>query len=143
MIADMGYESKIYIVERVEHKTNIYGEPIKNPHVGAIIVAEYDLCKMGWKNEEFYQCFNKNIDYTLWVLGCDEHGNEVGMAVDTDCYGEHLKSARIDKLISALQVCEEREHYRRIPPLIAMLESFDLREWNDDSTRLEAVHFGY
>ena len=92
---------------------------------------------------EFFKAFKREIDYTIWMLDCDNDGNEVGMAVDHDKYGEHMKSADIGELIDALKRCEAREHYRRIPPLIAMLEAFNLDEWNTEYCRLEAVHYGY
>ena len=125
----MGYESKIIIVERAQYTPNI---------ISALVVAQYDLCNMGYKNREFYDVFKTEIDYDLYL----PNGDEI-QPLRMDCYGKHMKSADIGELIAALKVCDAREHYRRIPPLIAMLESFDLGEWNSDYQRLEAVHYAY
>ena len=140
----MGYESKIFIVERYEFPKM---ETIP-AHVSGAVVAEYDLCKMGGMdyNPEFYKAFKREIDYTLWLPTFDKDGNEVMGEVSEDCYGEHMKAATIPDLLSALKKCEKREHYRRLPPLIAMLEAFkkELDEWeNRDSVTLEVVHYGY
>ena len=139
----MGYESKVFIVEHYTFIKDFEGNLLDNPIHSAIVVAEYDLSKMGYDNSEFYKVFKKEIDYKLWMLSCDDDGNEIGMDVDTDCYGEHMKSADIGELIEVLKRCEAREHYRRIPPLIAMLEAFKLDEWNNAHCTLEAVHYGY
>ena len=139
----MGYESKVYIVERHEHNKTVGGEPIDPPIINSIVLASYDLCKMGGMDfaPEFYNAFKKEIDYKLWLPSFDDYGNETTADVDEDCYGEHMKSANIDELIEALKVCEQRDHYRRIPPLVAMLEAFaaEKDEWNE----LQVVHYGY
>lgn len=139
----MGYESKVIIVERNEFTKNFRGEPLDKPIVNAITVAEYDLCKMGYDNQTFFNAFKREIDYDIFLPGVDETGDECMMMMHEDCYGEHMKSADIGELVKALRACEAREHYRRIPPLIAMLESFNLDEWNTEHCRLEAVHYGY
>lgn len=137
----MGYESKIYIVERHEINKRFDGAPIDPPIVNALVVASYDLCKMGYSNTEFFDAFRNEIDYTLWLPGCDDYGNETMTDVDEDCYGEHMKSADIDELIEALKICEQRDRYRRIPPLVAMLEAFaaEREQWDE----LQVVHYGY
>ena len=136
----MGYESKVYIVSRCE-----WEHPDGQRSVYAIAEAEFDLSKMGYSNRDFFAAFKRPIDYTLWLPGCDEQGNEKMMEMTEDCYGEHMKAADLGELVEALTVAERREHYRRIPPLIAMLEAFiaEADEWNDGEHRLEAVHFGY
>lgn len=137
----MGYESKILLVNRHEIKTRFDGTPLERPIINAEVVAEYDLCKMGWQAQEFYAAFRREIDYTLFLPGVDANGDERIMEKDEDMYGDHLKSADIGELLAALKVCEERDHYRRIPPLIAMLET--LSNMREEWPVLEAVHYGY
>lgn len=123
----MGYESRLYVVGRFEGR-----------YVLASVIAEYDLCKMGGESyaPEFYKAFKREIDYPIYVD--DEERYE-------DCYGDKLKAADLDELIAALTAVEQREHYRRIPPLVAMLTALSLSrdEWETDYTRLEVVHYGY
>lgn len=139
----MGYESKIFVVDRLAISKNIKGEPINPPIVSALIVASYDLCDMGGEKwaAEFYAAFKKEIDYTLYVPSVDDEGKEVVEGRNTDMYGDHMKAATLDDLIRALTICERREHYRRIPPLIALLSalSADKEEWGE----LQAVHYGH
>lgn len=137
----MGYESKILLVNRHESKTRFDGTTLERPIINAEIVAEYDLCKMGCQAQEFYAAFRREIDYTLFLPGVDANGDERIMEKDEDMYGDHLKSANIEELLAALKACEERDHYRRLPPLIAMLET--LANMRDEWPVLEAVHYGY
>ena len=140
----MGYESKIYIVSRNELQGCKNPETGKHPVI-ALVVASFDLCRVGYNNREFFDAFKNPIDYTLWLPTCDKYGKEVMSTVDKDCYGEHLKSADLQELIDALQIAESREHYRRFVPIIAMLQAFvnDKEAWNNDHEQLQAVHFGY
>ena len=137
----MGYESTVFIVER----SVFPGRGNVPASVSGLVIAEYDLSKVGYVNDEFFGAFKREIDYKLYLPSCDEEGREVMEFLDEDCYGEHMKAASIPDLISALRICEQRDHYRRIPPLIALLESFDKNadEWNNGCSTLEAVHYGY
>jgi hypothetical protein len=132
----MGLESKVYIVERKE-----FPERDNRPAwVSAIVIAEFDLCKMGWGNQEFFKAFKREIDFTIYLPTCDKDGNETVSAVNKDCYGEHMKSAELSVLISALETIEARDHYRRLPPLISMLKAFNSDEWDGE---LQAVLYNY
>ena len=130
----MGYESKIYIVERHDASWTETG-------ASALVIASYDLCKMGYDAQEFFGAFTKETDYGLYMPVCDADGNETMGYVYEDCYGDHLKSGELETVLSALESCEAREHYRRLPPAIAMLKAFiaDKDAWGD----LQVVHYGY
>ena len=132
----MGYESKVFIVER-----HYFPKRENFPEwISASVIAEFDLSKMGYDNEEFFDAFKREIDYTIYMPVCDNDGNETIAPVDEDCYGKHMKYATLPELISALKICEKRDHYRRLPPLIAMLKAFNANEWDGE---LQAVHYGY
>ena len=142
----MSYESRIYIVSRNAYKIPKTGEEEHDKEiVNGMVVASFDLCKVGYNNREFFDAFKTPIDYTLWLPTFDKDGNEVMGEVSDDAYGEHLKSADLQELIDALQIAESREHYRRFAPIIAMLQAFvnDKGAWNNDHEQLQAVHFGY
>lgn len=131
----MGYESKVYIVERKEWQNEKTGKKT----VFGDVVAVFDLSKMGGPGiaQEFYGAFKRPIDYEITV---NVDGDTIEPS-NVDRYGEHMRAADIKELIDALAESEKREHYRRIPPLCAMLGAFLLNagEWEG----LEAVHFGY
>ena len=59
--------------------------------------------------------------------------------VNEDNYGKHMKAADLPELISALEKIAERDNYRLVPPLLAMLKAFVASGW----VGLEAVHYGY
>ncbi len=133
----MGYESRVYIIRRSEIEKTDHTEP----WVWGEVIARYDLSKMG-DALEFFGAFRKEIDYTLYLPYCDEYGDERVVETQMDCYGEHMKSANINEVITALENIEARDHYRRLPPLIAMLKAFaaEQDEWN---SKLEVVHYGH
>ena len=108
----MGYESRVYIIrrgeiERSEENIYVYSEKI----------AEYNLCCMP-DAPDFFGAFRTEIDYDLYLPGCDNDGNECIVATREDKYGQHMKSADISEVIAALERVEANDHYRRLPPLI-------------------------
>ena len=137
----MSYESRVFIVLRHELNNPITDEP----YVNALPVAEFDLCCMGRDNEKFFDAFKTEVDFDLYLPGFDADENEVILPTRTDCYDEHLKYATLEDLLAALKSSERREHYRRLPPLIAALKAFiaSKDEWGDRGGELIAVHYGY
>ncbi len=125
----MGYESRIYIINRVEHK-----RPYCEPWVFAEKIAMVNMCVMDY---DFRTLFDKPIDYTIHIeypiFVNDRFENET----DIDCYGEHLKYTTIDKVVKWLE--SHKVEYRRISPLLGLLKGFNENEWDE----LQVVHFGY
>lgn len=125
----MGYESKLIVVDRCELEA-----PNGSTWVFADEIAIFDLDKMGYDNHDFYDAFKEEIDFKVFVDSRDEE-------TDTDCYGDKIKSADWEALLAALKRIEAEDHYRRLPPVIAMLEAFYAArdEWHD----LRVLHYGY
>ena len=118
----MGYESKVIIVERVEFGSG---------HVAGIEVAQVNMCKMGYGNG-FHELFDTPIDFDLYGMD-DEPTRE-------DEYGDHCGMTNIGTLVDWLREAVEHDDYRRLKPLLGLLEGFDVNQWNDE---LVAVHYGY
>lgn len=121
----MGYESRLYVVNRVEIKFNgelyrVWGEKL----------ARFDMCCIGLYNPEFV--FATPIDFPIEYDDNDEE-------VYDDMYGKRCGMASVSAVISAIEALEEREHYRRFKPLLGFLKALDESEWDD----LRVVHFGY
>ena len=122
----MGYESRIFIIDRNERTTPkgdkwVYGEKI----------AMVDMCKMGY-DSGFHELFTEPIDYKIFIDGETE--------TDTDCYGEHLKSATVQTVIEWLEKeISVADYYRRMRPLLGLLEGFNESDWSE----LQVVHYGY
>jgi len=117
----MGYESKLIVVERSEHKDInwIYGE----------VIAEFKLSCLPW-DFDHRKVFTEPIDFDLW--DGDEKTRE-------DKYGEHCGMAHVSEVVKALEQLAENEDYRRYAPCIALLKGFDESQWKD----LRVVHWGY
>ena len=121
----MGYESRIFIIDRNERTTPkgdkwVYGEKI----------AMVNMCKMGY-DSGFHELFTKPIDYKIFIDGETE--------TDVDCYGEHLKSATVQTVIDWLEKEIKTDDYRRLPVLLGLLKGFQTDRWSE----LQVVHYGY
>lgn len=131
----MGYESRIYIVERHEYKTWAWGSEI----------ARFDLCKMGYymfDGKSFRDLFKKEIDFDLNINVEDkEHYNPEDYR--TDAYGAHCKYTDIETVIYWLEIYIKEENYRRAELFLNFL--YTLKEqikkgmWGE----ICIVHYGY
>ena len=123
---NVGYESKLYVVE----KCNIsFVEGMR----GALVVAMFDLCKMGTT------AFNEVVN-TYPKTDCYFYADDGNATVVEDKYGEPLTEIPIVDMIHILKECKkEFPKYRRIDPAIKLLESFDLTEWKE----LVVLHYGH
>ena len=115
----MGYESKLFIVERKDHDNWVYGE----------VIAEFRLCCMG---SDFLheKIFTKPIDFEMFV------GDKY---VTEDKYGEHCCYTAIDNVIAVFEELVSKSNYRRLQPCLALLKGFDPHQWRE----LVVVHYGY
>ena len=110
----MGYESKLFIVNRNEYV--------------AETIAEFDLCRMPYEFGKYV--FRDKIDFDICV------NDELTRA---DKYGDTCRVANIPDVIRALEQMKEKENYRRLAPCIGLLKGFRPEEWDD----LKVVHYGY
>lgn len=138
----MGYESKVYVVNVLEHRHPLVNRVTKQPCLDengkqimaegyGQIVAMIDMCKMGY-DSGWKELFTKEIDYKIFAENGDED-------TDEDCYGEHIKSGDITAIISWLENQIKIEHYRRLKPLLSLLRGFTPDEWED----LQVLHYGH
>ena len=124
----MGYESKVYVCERAEHKNDneeivwIYNE----------VIAAVNMCKMGYDNG-WRELFDKELTGDFLGMDC---GDET---ITEDLYGDTLKYTEIDKVITWLENEMQKSDYRRLAVLYNMLRGFDINQWR----KLIVVHYGY
>ena len=117
----MGYESRIYVVEKRER----LGKDIKKY---AQKIAVFDICKF-----DFGNIFQKETD-------CYIYADDGNTKILEDCYGDPLKEASIEDVINCLETYNStQEHYRRVAPLLGLLKGFDSSEWDN----LAVLHYGY
>ena len=122
----MGYESRVYVIERKE-----YVSPSGKPFVFGSEVACFHMCVMG---KSFVDLFEDEIDYDLYFS--NSSGEET---TRKDFYGAVCKHASIGTVREWLRNQVEVNDYRRLRPLLGFLESIDESEWDE----LQVVHFGY
>ena len=121
----MGYESRIFIVDRTECKHNdgtswIYAEKI----------ADIKMCKM---YNGFTDLFDKKIDYTLFI---DDGNNDT----QTDCYGDIMTYTDCRTVIDYLEkLIADGENYRRLTILLGLLKGIDESQWDE----IQVVHYGH
>ena len=120
----MGYESRVYIVNRVSFVDNsVWGEELGSLRLGKM--ADYSWIEL----------FNKPKDFTLW----EANGNT---EITKDSYGDSLKYAELDDVLKWLEEHMEERHYRRDKMLYDLLKGFkDDTIWGRE--HIVVVHYGY
>ena len=128
----MGYESKFYIGYKSRRPDTVDNAEKKYSYF--TIIASFDMCRMS--NDFFTKVLND-----AKVSNCYGYFNDDNVPVTTDLYGDEFKEISIEKMIAFLKQDESRNHYRRIPPFLSLLESFNKSksEWNE----LTVLHYGY
>ena len=118
----MGYESKLYVVEKTKVPTH------NDKYKYAQVIAMFDLCKVGLHRSQF-----RDTEYAFYA----DDGNTL---VTEDCYGDSIGELTISEMI---KIIEEKQTddpgYRRWKPCLALLKSFDENEWEG----LAVLHYGY
>lgn len=125
----MGYESKLYIVEKFN---NFRGVEDK---IYAQQIAMFDVCK-------FYAL--SDVLTKQPVTECYFYADDGDTKVIEDKYGDPLTESSLELVIEILEdQISKGEDYRRIFPLLAALKSFDelqkAGKWKD----LVVLHYGY
>lgn len=122
----MGYESRLYIVQKYEH-----GISDDNGKVYGEVIAMFNVCT-------FYELSNVLRDQP--ATNCyifDGYKN-----ITKDLYGEPLTESSLPLVINTLeQILTSGEDYRRIYPLLSMLKTFE--EQKNRWGNLIVLHYGY
>ena len=122
----MGYESKIYIVE----KTN-YSWDEENEMKYARVLAMFDMSKFYIFSDWF-----RNKPATKHYIYADDGNTQI----IEDCYGDTLKEASVKEVIHQLKkIVNSGEIYYRIFPLLATLKSFESLK----NENIVVLHYGY
>ena len=112
----MGYESRIYVVE----KSNI-----KEPEgFWCEVIATVNMCKT---NADFVNLFDTEFDGYFYDAVC----------ITEDKYGKKLTVADKDSVVNYLET--RVNDYRRYKILYNLLKGFDEESWDN----LCIVHYGY
>ena len=122
----MGYESKLYVVDKME-----YAIPEFKPW--GQVICMIDICKYPVVSD-----FMREHPDTDCYIYADDGNTEI----IEDRYGEPLKECDVEELFEFVNtLVENGETYRRVFPLHAMLKSFveHKNEWQN----LKVLHFGH
>ena len=124
----MGYESKIYIVE----KTNYSWNESDNKKF-ARVLAVFDMACFRDLSDWF-----RNKPATEHYIYADNSDTQIV----EDCYGDTLKEASVKDVIEKLEkIIKSGENYRRIFPLLATLKTFDAQ--GDCWGNIAVLHYGH
>lgn len=119
----MGYEVKLFVVD----VTNYIDKKLKK-NFGRII-AQIDLSSVSLPD----QFFKKEADCCIYANGGD-------IPVCRDKYGYPLKACTdLPSLIAWMKEEEKREHYRRLPLAVGLLENIDQEEWGN----IQVISYGH
>lgn len=121
----MGYESKIYIVEKGHHKD-------ANGLTYANLIAMVDMCKAG----TLVNAFKAPADCYFYVEGDTK--------VTKDAYGDPLRQATVQDVISALYgLINAGDEYWRYRLLLGVLNSICEQSPYRRPQELTVLHYGY
>lgn len=121
----MGYESRVFVVNRNEIKRKdgmsyIWGEKIAD-------------VKMSCMYDGFTDLFDKEVDYELYIDNEDE-------STKTDKYGAIMTYTDCKTVIDYLEkLIANGENYRRLTVLLGLLKGIDESQWDE----IQVVHYGY
>ena len=124
----MGYESRIYIVEKTNCSWNE-----NDGKKFARVLAMFDISKFYNFSDWF-----RNKPATKHYIYADDGDTQI----IEDRYGDALKEASVKEVINRLErIVESGEDYRRIFPLLATLKAFETQSnhWGD----IAVLHYGY
>lgn len=122
----MGYESRVFVVNRSEHKG--YGDG--KSYVYAEKIADIKMSKM---YDGFTDLFDKEVDYKLYI----DSGNE---STKIDKYGDVITCTDCKTVIEYLEnLIAKGENYRRIFLLLGLLKGINEEQWEE----IQIVHYGY
>lgn len=122
----MGYESKIYIVEKSSIKDD-------DGMIYAQVISMFNMCKMG----SLINVFEKKTD-------CYFYADDGNTKVLEDCYSDLLTEAEIEDFIYVLkEAIDNGETYRRIFPLLAFLETIYEQQKDGKWKDIALLHYGY
>lgn len=123
----MGYESRLYIVEKFD--TMIYDDKKRF----ARVISMFDMCKFPALANMFR--YKPNTD-------CYIYADDGNTRVLKDCYGKPLTESTIESVIELLEnEIANGENYWRIFPLLSTLKIMKERRLiNDD---IVILHYGY
>lgn len=119
----MGYESRIYVVEKSRLSPDDDGKRF------AEVLAMFNACKFSGLPD----VFKRKTD-------CFIYADDDDTRIIEDQYGNELTEAPLADVIKFLENEVQRgENYRRIKPLLSLLKGFDMEQWDN----LVCLHYGY
>lgn len=123
----MGYESKLYVVEKSNFMFDDEGSRYCQ------VVAMFDLCKFYDLADMFGNCPTTD---------CYFYADDGNTRVLEDRYGDPLREATIEDVIDVLEIAlDNGNEYRRIYPVLAALKA--LEDHKHNWKELAVLHYGY
>lgn len=127
----MGYESRLYIVEKSDYysKVDVGFKKVKKMCFGEV-VAMIDLCKV----PDIPAAIKSYPDTDTYIYEGEER-------IIDDKYGEPLKEIPIKNMIEIVKKAAENDDskYRRWKPCLALLKGFSGKQWQG----LVVLHYGH
>lgn len=130
----MGYESKVYICNRISNNVYVYNE----------VIAAVDMCKIDYDNG-WRDLFTKKLNGDFLGFDYDNPRNQDWENTEIlNAYDEPMTYADIDTVKEWVnKQIENGDDYRRLFILKAALDSFDKAQLESDRAKLIVAHYGY
>lgn len=130
----MGYDSRIYIVEKSRYAAPMnvvidgedYGERIWGQVIASMELGVYPTVSN-------LMCAKPETDMYIY-------GSDGSTMIVEDCYGKVMTECSIEELLEEVQKDIDRgEDYRRVFPLYGLLKGFNTKQWDN----LRVLHYGH
>lgn len=127
----MGYESRLYVIEK-NTEVPLGRSDSPRPMYWGEVIAVFNLCVLdGYVSAMFRRNF-PNTDAYIYA----DDGDTL---ITEDLYGDPLTEIPVPDAIRILEEAAARDDYRRYAPCIQMLKGFDPKKWHN----LVVLHYGY
>ena len=121
----MGYESKLYVVEKGKMSWREDGR------VWGEVIAMFDLCKVYSISDKIRDKYKPTDCYFYSDIEDEE--------IVEDLYGQPLLEVPVPDMIQIIEDVAAKDDYRRYAPCLGLLKGFDKSQWND----LVVLHYGH
>ena len=127
----MGYESKLYVVEKTGCIDDFNGKSKRY----ARVIAMFDMCRIDFLSEALREAPETD---------CYVYADDGNTPILKDCYDKPLTEVSIDEAVDILYASSvEGETYRRIYPVLSCLKTFSDQQKNGVWKNLVVLHYGY
>lgn len=127
----MGYESKLYVVEKTGCIDDFNGKQKRY----ARVIAMFDMCRIDFLSDMLREAPETD---------CYIYADDGDTPILEDCYGRSLTEVSVDEIVNFLGAAViEGETYRRIYPTLSFLKTISDQQRSGAWKNIVVLHYGH